>query len=96
MCLTKKGKAEYRRVHMVYNDIMARAYAILCSKFSRKLLKTLDVTQIKLVLIGDLPKKNSLLGPIFRGLILQNACVVFQRATKDEISRYPNSFSTYV
>ncbi len=77
---------------------------LLCSKFSQKLwpteclklLKTLDVTQIKLVLIGDLSKKNSYLGPIFRGLSLQNACVVFPRATKDEISRYPNFFSTYV
>ncbi len=98
MCLTKKEKAEYGRVHMVHNDIMARAYAILCSKFSRKLwptaflklLKTLDVTQIKLVLIGNFPKKNSFLGPIFRGLSHQNVRVVFPRATKDEISRYPN------
>ncbi len=89
---------------MVHNDIMANAYAILCSKFSRllwkteclKVLRTLDVMQIKLVLIGDLPKKHSFLGPIFRGLNLQNTSAVFPRAAKDEISRYPNSFSTNV
>ncbi len=69
MCLTKRGKIEYRRVHMVHNDIVARAYSILCRKFSKifwsteclKILKTLDVIQIKFVLIGNLPKTTTFL-----------------------------------
>ncbi len=70
MCLHESAKTEYISVHMVHNNIMALAYNILCKKFNKvfkatdcvKILKTLDVTQIKLVLIGDLPKAIVLLG----------------------------------
>ncbi len=61
-----------------------------------KILKTLDVIQIKLVLIGDLPTATRFVRPDFKGLQFSNFRTVFPKATTEEIARYPNSFSTYV
>ncbi len=37
MCLHESAKTEYRRVHILHNDIIARAYTIVCKKFNKVL-----------------------------------------------------------
>ncbi len=60
-----------------------------------KILKRLDVTQLKLVLVGDLPKTNRFMQKDFRGITLKHVPMIFPDATDQQIHRYQNNFTNF-
>ncbi len=59
MGLHENGKKEYRRIHNLHNEIMCKVHVIICNIF-RQVFRLEDCMkiQLKLVLVGDLPKPN--------------------------------------
>ncbi len=60
-----------------------------------KILKRLDVTQLKLVLVGDIPKPSRFIEKDFRGISFQHIPLIFPDATSQQILRYPNNFTNF-
>ncbi len=79
---------------------MCKVYVIICNIFRQvfrledclKILKRLNVTQLKLVLVGDLPKPNWFMQKHFREITFQHVPIIFPDATDQPIHRYPNNF----
>ncbi len=103
MCLHEQGKTEYRRIHELHNEVMYKVYFKICNNFRHvflleecmKILKRLDVTQLKLVLAGDLPKPTRFMFDDFRGISFQSVPLIVPKATVKQRRRYFNNFTLF-
>ncbi len=103
MGLHENCKKNYRSIHNLNNEIMCKVYVIIYSIFLQvfrledymKILKRLDVTQLKLVFVGELLKPNWFMQKDFRGITFQHVPIIFPDATDQQIRRYPNNFTNF-
>ena len=102
MCLTPDAKVEYQRVHNAHNIIMRKAHIMLLKRYDGILttrlvdyiLDNLNPTQLKLVLVKDIPFRR--FPPNFDSFLLRRDFnYYFPNPREIDEDRFPNSFGSF-